>query len=67
MTRHPSDLISLVFGLLFLGIGLVLLSGVGHSVSMALLGPLMALGLGGLLVVAGLSRGRDDRTPPPTG
>lgn len=58
MPRHPADLLSLVFGLLFSAIGLVLLSGGANVVSMAWIGPLVAIGLGALLLLAARSRHR---------
>ena len=60
MARHPADLVSLAFGLLFAAIGLVLLSGGAGALSLAWLGPLVAVALGGLLIVAG----RSARTEP---
>ena len=60
MTRHPADLLSLAFGLLFAALGLVLLSGGAGALSLAWLGPLVAVALGGLLILAG----RSARTEP---
>lgn len=65
--RHPADLLSLVFGLPFAAIGLVLLSGGGSGVSMTWIGPLVAVGLGVLLVMAARSRHRAPDDPPPAG
>jgi hypothetical protein len=61
--RHHLDLLSLLFGLLFAGVGLVLLGGspARGSVSLAWVGPVVAIGLGILVVVA--ARARAD-TPP---
>ncbi len=64
MPRHPADLLSLAFGLLFAAIGLVLLSGGGSAVSMAWVGPLVAIGLGALLLLAARSRHRTPDEPP---
>lgn len=63
MRRHHLDLLSLLFGLLFAGVGLVLLGGspARGSVSLAWVGPVVAIGLGVLVVVA--ARPRAD-TPP---
>ena len=58
MKRHQTDFLSLTFGLLFAGIGLVLLSGDSGAVSLAWVGPLTAIALGGLLLLAARS------TPP---
>ena len=60
MARHPADLLSLAFGLLFAALGLVLLSGGAGALSLAWLGPLVAVALGGLLILAG----RSARTEP---
>lgn len=55
MTRHSPDLLSLVFGLLFVAAGLVLLSGDSGALSLTWVGPLMAIVIGVLLVVAARS------------
>ncbi len=55
MHRHPADLLSLFFGLLFASVGLVLLSGGSGALSLAWVGPLVALALGVLLVFAARS------------
>ena len=55
MTRHPADLVSLAFGLLFTAIGLVLLSGGFDALSLEWVGPLAAVVLGGILILAGRS------------
>lgn len=60
MTRHRADFLSLTFGLLFAAIGLVLLSGDSGAVSMTWVGPLTAIALGALLVLAA----RSTRPPP---
>lgn len=50
MTRHPTDLLSLVAGLAVLGLGLVLLaSGVG-DIRLEWVGPAVAIGLGALIL-----------------
>jgi hypothetical protein len=64
MTRHPADLLSLSFGLVFLTIGLVLLSGDTGALSLAWVGPLTAIALGGLIFLAARSsRAAADETP----
>jgi hypothetical protein len=65
MARHPADLVSLAFGLLFAALGLVLLSGGAGALSLAWLGPLVAVALGGLLILAGRSARAepDDQIP----
>ena len=55
MSRHPADLLSLAFGLLIAGIGLVLLTGGETALSLAWIGPMTALALGVLLIVAARS------------
>ncbi len=54
MRRHDLDLLSLLVGLLFAGVGLMLLGGspVRGSVSLAWVGPVVAIGLGVLVIVA---------------
>lgn len=55
MERHRLDALSLVFGLLFVGVGLLLLSGgpaFGESLPLQWVGPLVAIGLGVVLVIA---------------
>lgn len=50
MSRHRADFLSLAFGLLFVAIGLILLSGATGALSLAWVGPLTAIALGALLV-----------------
>jgi hypothetical protein len=65
MSRHPADLVSLTFGLLFAAVGLVLLSGGGGALSLAWVGPLVAVALGALLILAARStRTAADVQPP---
>ena len=52
MTRHPADLLSLVAGLMVLGVGLVLLSGGVGDLPMEWVGPAVAIGLGALILFA---------------
>jgi hypothetical protein len=52
MSRHPADLLSLVAGLLVLGLGLLLLSGGVGDMPMEWVGPAVAIGLGVVIVVA---------------
>ena len=59
MTRHPADLLSLVAGLLMLGLGLVLLSGGIGDLPMEWVGPMVAIGLGLLILIAA----RQERPP----
>jgi hypothetical protein len=53
MTRHPADLLSLTFGLLFAAIGILLLTGSIDSLSLGWIAPAVAIGLGALLIAAG--------------
>jgi fatty acid desaturase len=55
MERHRFDALSLVFGLLFVAAGLLLLSGgpaLSQSLPMEWVGPLVAIGLGAILLLA---------------
>jgi hypothetical protein len=52
VTRHPADLLSLVAGLMVLGLGLVLLSGGVDDLPMEWVGPAVAIGLGALILFA---------------
>lgn len=65
MTRHSADLLSLFFGLLFAAIGLVLLSGGAGALSLAWVGPLVAVALGVVLVLAARSAHPSDGDQPP--
>ena len=58
MRRHDIDLLSFVVGLLFAGIGLALLGGspVRGSVSLVWVGPVVAIGLGILVIIAARPR-----------
>ena len=62
---HPADLLSLFFGLLFAAIGLVLLSGGSGALSLAWVGPLVAVALGAVLVLAARSARPGDGDQPP--
>lgn len=54
MDRHELDPLSLLFGLLFAGVGLLLLTGdpARGSISLAWAGPVTAIGIGLLVVLA---------------
>jgi divalent metal cation (Fe/Co/Zn/Cd) transporter len=61
VTRHPADLLSLVAGLAVLGLGLVLLTGGAGDLPMEWVGPVVAIGIGVLILVAARQgRGSDD-------
>lgn len=55
MHRHRADLVSLFFGLVFAAVGLVLLTGGARALSLAWVGPLVALALGVVLLYAARS------------
>ena len=59
MTRHPGDLLSLAAGLLVLGLGLVLLTGGIGDLPLEWVGPMVAIGLGLLILIAA----RQERPP----
>jgi hypothetical protein len=59
MERHRLDLVSLVAGSVVLGIGLLLISGGLTSLPMEWVGPLVAIGLGVVIIFAA----RADRPP----
>jgi hypothetical protein len=64
MTRHPADLLSLVAGLVVLGLGLLLLSGDAGDVPMEWVGPAVAIGLGALILFAARpAREASDKEP----
>ena len=52
MTRHPLDLLSLAFGLLFAIVGVLLLSGGIDALALEWLAPLVAIAIGGVLILA---------------
>ena len=52
MTRHPADIVSLAFGLLFTVVGLVLLSGLRGRCPRSGWHPAAVIVLGVLLIVA---------------
>jgi hypothetical protein len=66
MSRHPADLLSLVVGLLVLGLGLLLLSGGLGDIPMEWVGPAVAIGLGVVIVLAARpNRAPHDDAPAP--
>ena len=59
MRRHEFDALSFVFGLAFAGVGLVLLGGDGlipGGLALAWTGPVVAIGLAVLIVIAARPR-----------
>ena len=65
MTRHPVDLISLAFGLLFAAIGAVLLVGDLDLLSLDWVAPVAAIAIGVALILAARSRRPATEDPPP--
>ena len=59
MKTHRFDAFSFVFGLIFLGVGLVLLSGNAKALSFEWVGPAVAILLGAMILVAA----RPERPP----
>jgi len=67
MERHRLDALSLVFGLVFVAVGLLLLSGgpaLGHNLPMQWVGPMVAIGLGVVLFLAARPEG-NEKDPGP--
>ena len=64
MKRHPTDTLSLVFGLLLAAIGLVLLAGGDGPVSLSWVAPLGAVVLGVLLMFAARSTASEPPAQP---
>jgi uncharacterized membrane protein len=67
VTRHPADLLSLVAGLMVLGLGLLLLSGGVGDLPMEWVGPLVAIGLGALILFAARPTREASDQEPDTG
>jgi len=64
VTRHPADLLSLVSGLVVLGLGLLLLSGGVGEIPFEWVGPAVAIGVGALILFgARPARGTSDQEP----
>jgi hypothetical protein len=64
VTSHPADLLSLLAGLVTLGLGLLLLSGGVGDLPMEWVGPAVAIGLGALILVAARpTREASDKMP----
>ena len=62
MTRHPADLVSLVAGLIALAFGLLLLTGGIGDLPMEWVGPVVAIGIGLVILFAALPRGEPDQS-----
>ena len=65
MIRHPADIVSLAFGLLFAAVGLVLLSDSTGALSWEWLAPAAVIVLGLLLIVAARPTRPDAEPQPP--
>ena len=65
MNRHPADLLSLTFGLLFVAVGLVVSSGGIDTLALEWVGPMAVIGLGAVLILAARPRATsaDDLAP----
>jgi hypothetical protein len=62
--RHPADLVSLIAGLAVLALGLVLLSGGVGDLPMEWVGPVVAIGLGVMILVAARQNRASDGDSP---
>ena len=67
MERHPADLLSLLAGLVVLGLGLLLMSGGVDDIPMQWVGPAVAIGLGVVIVAAAWSNRDPDQEATSTG
>jgi hypothetical protein len=65
MKRHHTDTLSLVFGLAFATVGLVLLAGGDGALSLGWVAPLAAVVLGVLLMFAARSTDSEPSAQPP--
>ena len=63
MARHPADLLSLSFGLLFVAVALVLFSGGVETLSLEWVAPLAAIILGAVLILVARSSAPSDDLP----
>jgi hypothetical protein len=64
MARHPADLVSLIFGMLFAAIGVVLLLGRLDGIRLDWILPVATVVLGVLLIVLARSIGRESDGEP---
>lgn len=60
MPRHAFDALSFTFGVIFLIAGVMLLSGKPNTDAMEWIGPLTAIGLGVVILVATVPRRRQE-------
>ena len=56
MNRHPADLVSLTFGVLFVAAGLIVFSGGIDALALEWVGPLAVIGIGAVLIMAARPR-----------
>ncbi len=66
MARHPADLLSLSFGLLFVAVAIVLVAGGIDALSLDWVAPLAAIVIGAILILVARSSTStaDDLQPP---
>jgi hypothetical protein len=64
MARHPADLVSLIFGMLFAAIGVVLLMGRLDGIRLDWILPVATVVLGVLLIALARSIGRESDDEP---
>ena len=64
MARHPADFVSLIFGVLFAAIGVVLLLGRLDGIRLDWVLPVATVVLGVLLIVLARSIGRESNDEP---
>lgn len=55
MARHPADLLSLTFGILFAATGIILVAGSTDWLSLEWVGPVAAIVLGAVLILVARS------------
>ena len=68
MTRHPADLLSLVFGLFFAAVALALVAGDIEALRLEWIAPVAAVAIGvALILVARPSQTTPDDAPPVSG
>lgn len=72
MTRHVFDAVSFTFGVIFLVAGVMLLGGKPNTDALEWVGPVTAIGLGVVILVATIPRRRagaddEDSEPQPAG
>jgi membrane protein YdbS with pleckstrin-like domain len=61
MNRHPTDLVSLAFGLLFAAVASVMLFADLSAVSWEWIGPVLVIAVGAIVIVAARPRQHPER------